>query len=279
MDTIQYSIISPLFGKEENYYEKKILNLVEELNIILTQKKVILCFYDLLDEPNRITGDIIKQKKRIKPEEYIKKIKNYLSKNNIKLHVKYRLFRSIRENETNNKLLDWFQKIGNIIADDFVLVGNYKNSILKTENALKYLCNKNPKKKYGCVIIPHRSDEYNRCLRRQDLGCSFFVSQIIVDIEFTKSEMSIFNDIKIPVYFTVTYITNKKMWNFLETLGVKSHINFEDKIENTFEKSNVHLQKIINFIRYTNNYINFEILIHSREKRLEYIKNFFKNKI
>ena len=74
-------------------------------------------------------------------------MKNKINLLNDKLIIKYRLFRAIRENENEKQLLEWFINIGNNVADSFVFVGNYKNKLLTTDKALKFITNNNIIKK------------------------------------------------------------------------------------------------------------------------------------
>lgn len=271
---IQYSIIPPLINKDNKYYQKKMLDLINELKELETKYKIILSIYDLIDEPNRLTGEIIKQKKRLKPEIYIKMFKNILKEKKVKLNVEFRLFRSIREYETINDMLSWFKNIGNKLADSFVIIGNYKNKNLRTDSVLKTLCLNFPEKKYGCILIPHRDNELKRCKKRIELGCSFFISQIIVDDKFKETHNQIFKEINVPIYFTITHVTSKNFWKFLQTLGVKSYFDFEKKIVDDKEKMNEHLKKIYTQVKKIKHFINFEIMSHKNSIRLFYIKLF-----
>ena len=68
MNFIEYSIISPLINKNNEYYENKISKLIIELETLLKKNNnLILGIYDLIDEPNRINNKIIIQKKRLDP--------------------------------------------------------------------------------------------------------------------------------------------------------------------------------------------------------------------
>ena len=274
---IQYSIVTPLQDKSFSYYQEKIISLIEELKLLQTKNKIILSIYDLIDEPNRISYEIIIQKKRIKPEIYLEMFQTFLKEKQIlDMNLEYRLFRSIRESETIDEILVWFKNIGNKLADSFVIIGNYKNKKLRTNNVLKMLYLKNPNKEYGCIIIPYRNSEFDRCKKRIKLGCSFFVSQIIVDDKFTKEHLKLYENINIPIYFTLTYIPSINTWNFLKTLGVKSYFKYEEKIVKDKEKTNNHLEKIIRLVTSIKHYINFEIIPHSKKIRISYINLFLK---
>lgn len=275
MKILQYSIVPPLEGKSATYYQIKIQELLEELTILSKKYHITLGIYDLIDESNRITGEIIIQKKRIDSGLYLEMFQTYLIENDFcDFKLKYRLFRPIKENETLETLLSWFENIGNKLADSFVIIGNYKNKHLRTDVALKHLCEHFPHKEYGCVIIPHRPNELERCRKRISTGCSFFVSQIIVDETFTKKHSLLYDSIKIPIYFTITHITSNGMWDFLLTLGVKTYDNFENKVVKDKQLTNLYLNKLIQLIKTKKQYINFEILSHLKKNRIIFLRLF-----
>ena len=272
---IQYGLIPPLVNKSETYYEKKITQTIEEIQILLDNNKIaslIITIYDLIDEYDRITKEIIIQKKRIDSCDFLNEIKNKLKLLKTKKNIEYRLFRAIKENETKDELLNWINTIGNFVADSFVFVGNYKNKNLTTNIALEYIIKNNlQNKKYGSVVIFHRNDEYNRCLKRINLGVSFFSSQIIVDDCHTKNTNKIFN-LDIPIFVTITPIFSKNIWIFLKSLGVSSHNNFitPNNEKHMFE----HLLKMIKFIINNNKNISFELLTHNNIKRRKQLVKF-----
>lgn len=270
---IQFCLLPPLINKSESYYESHLQKTLNEINILLTCDKVntlTIVVYDLIDEFNRVTGELIVQKKRVKSVGFLKNIKSKTQNKN----VFYRLFRAIKENETKEQLLNWVEEIGNPIADSFVFVGNHKNKQLTTNVALDYVTKNNTiNKSYGSVVIFHRKNEYERCLKRIHLGVSFFVSQIIVDNIHNTNTKKIFN-LDIPIYITLTPITSNMIWNMLQGLGVITNNNF---IVPTDDVSvNNHLYELMKFVHKEKQYISFEIITHNKNKRINTLVKFRK---
>jgi hypothetical protein len=84
----------------------------------------------------------------------------------------------------------------------------------------------------GAVMITERhtarGDEHRRMLAKQEAGCSFFVSQVIYDVDGTKSVLSDYHyacaDLGIaprPVIFTLAICGSPKTLAFLQWLGVQ----------------------------------------------------------
>jgi hypothetical protein len=272
---IQINFTSPLYDKSEQYYENYLQKTIDEIIIFISNKNIkylTITIYDLIDEYDRITKKIIIQKKRIDNNIFIDNLKNRLNNKinllNNKLIIKYRLFRAIRENENEKQLLKWFINIGNNVADSFVFAGNYKNKLLTTDNALKFIINNNIiKKEYGCVTIFHRKNELERCLNRISSGASFFVSQIIVDNKLNDTTKIFFDTIKVPIYINITLVSSNNIWNLLKSLGVISNYNFENNIPQNDSEIYNHVYKLIKFIRNENKYISFELLTHIKKER------------
>jgi|SaaInlStandDraft_5_1057022.scaffolds.fasta_scaffold32254_2 hypothetical protein len=272
---IQINFTSPLYDKSEQYYENYLQKTIDEIIIFISNKNIkylTIAIYDLIDEYDRTTKKIIIQKKRIDNNTFIDNLKNRLKNKinllNDKLIIKYRLFRAIRENENEKQLLDWFINIGNNVADSFVFAGNYKNKLLTTDKALKFITNNNIiKKEYGCVTIFHRNNELERCLHRINLGSSFFVSQIIVDNNVNDTTKDFFNIINVPIYINITLVSSSNIWNLLKSLGVISNYNFENNIPQNENEIYNHIYKLIKFIKKENKYISFEMLTHIKKER------------
>ena len=268
---IQFCLLPPLINKSDSYYESHLQKTLNEINILLTCYKVntlTIVVYDLIDEFNRVTGELIFQKKRVKSVGFLKNIKSKIKNKN----VFYRLFRAIKENETKEQLLNWVEEIGNPIADSYVFVGNHKNKQLTTNIALDYVIKNNTiSKSYGSVVIFHRKNEYERCLQRKHLGVSFFVSQIIVDNVHNTTTKKIF-DLNIPIYVTLTPITSSMIWNMLQGLGVITNNNFI--IPNDEKGVNEHLYNLAKFVHQEKQYISFEIITHNKKKRINTLVKF-----
>lgn len=276
MKPVQYSILPPLINKSDNYYNEKVKLLIKEIQIFLDKKiDLILGIYDLIDELNRIDKKIIIQKKRLDPIIYLIKIKSYIEKNKLFLqsNIKYRIFRAIKDNENLIEYIDWVKNKANLYCDDFVIIGNFKNKILKTDNIIQEL-NKIECINYGCFINPYRNNELERCKNRIKYGCSFFINQIIVDIEFPLKINEFYNNINKPIYFSVTFINSINTWNICKSLGVITNYNYENKISNDPKIYNNHMLNLILLIINYNQFINFEIMSHNNEIRLNFIDSF-----
>jgi hypothetical protein len=89
-----------------------------------------------------------------------------------------------------------------------------------------------PELPLGAVMITERHtgrhDEHQRMLAKQDAGCSFFVSQVIYDIDGTRSVLSDYfyacRDRGVsprPVIFTLAVCGSAKTLDFLQWLGVR----------------------------------------------------------
>ncbi len=83
----------------------------------------------------------------------------------------------------------------------------------------------------GAVAIPERhtrrGDEHLRLLAKQDAGCSFFVTQVVYDVNAAKDLVSDYHyeclarDVTtVPVVFTFSVVGSMKSLEFLEWLGV-----------------------------------------------------------
>jgi hypothetical protein len=79
----------------------------------------------------------------------------------------------------------------------------------------------------GAVVIPERPDEHLRMLAKQERGCTFFVTQVIYDLNETKNLLSdYFYECRSrgaaprPVIFTLSLCGSPKTLEFLQWLGV-----------------------------------------------------------
>ncbi len=276
MKSYQYSIVPPLLNTKEGYYEDKIEKLIKEIEIFLTKNNnMILGIYDLIDEPNRITNEIILQKKRLNPLTYLIKIKKYIEKNNLSsnLTVKFRIFRAIKENETIYEFIDWVKNKANLYCDDFVIIGNYKNKSLRTDDVLNKL-HEIECVNYGCFIDPYRPNELERCKKRIKNGCSFFINQIIVDSEFPTDISNFYSNIEKPIYFSITFVTSQSIWNICKSLGVVSNFNFGEKINYDDNICDINMTNVIMLVKKHNQFINLDIMSYNTENRLKLIKRF-----
>ena len=269
---LQYAILPPLLNKTKIYYQKYNNKILEEILFLIKSKKLIflnLTVYDLIDEYDRVTKELIIQKKRIEPVVFIKNLKTLLQKNNINISkLKFTLIRAIRQNETKEDLLEWIINNANDLVDNIVFVGNFKNKILTTDIAIDYVISNNPViKKYGSVVIFHRKNEYERCIKRKKLGIDFFVSQIIID-KISETEIDNIIKLNIPIFITITPLTSYKLLNILKGLGVIfNDININNKFDDVSIAS--HLNSLIQFIIEKKQKISYEIFTPKKSKRLQ----------
>ena len=264
----QICFLSPMYGKDDEYYINYLNKTINEINIILENeniKSLYVCIYDLIDEYDRITKEIIIQKKRIPNYFFINQIKNKLNNSKFFYKIHFRLFRAIKENETKKDLLNWFHNIGNKFAESFVIVGNFKNKLLTTDIALEYIFRNNKEKKeYGCVTIFNRNNEIERVKNRILIGASFFITQIIVDKNIN------FKINNIPIFASISPVFSDKTWQLFKSLGVKSDDNFENNIPSNENETKDHLKKLIYFVNSNNMICSFEIIINNKSKRINY---------
>lgn len=274
--SFQVCFTSPLSGKDEKYYNEYLDKTINEINIIFKNekiKKLYICIYDLIDEFDRVTKELIIQKKRLSNYIFISQIRSRLEDSIFFYKINFRLFRAIKDNETKEDFLNWFNIIGNKFADSFVIVGNFRNKLLTTDIALEYVFKNNEKEKeYGCVTILHRNNEKERIKKRILIGASFFVSQIIVN-----SDMLLEINISTPVFVTLSPVFSTKTWELFKSLGVKSTKDFENNIPSNDYQTMEHIKNIFYNINSNNMICSFEIIIHNKEKRLTYFK--FLNKL
>lgn len=269
---LQYAILPPLLNKTKIYYQKYNNKILEEISFLIKNKKLIflnLTVYDLIDEYDRVTKELIIQKKRIEPVVFIKNLKTLMQKKNINISkLKFTLFRAIRQNENKKDLLEWIINNANDLVDNIVFVGNFKNKILTTDIAIDYVISNNPViKKYGSVVIFHRKNEYERCIKRKKLGIEFFVSQIIID-KISETEIDNIIKLNIPIFITITPLTSYKLLNILKGLGVIfNDININNKFDDVSIAS--HLNSLIQFIIEKKQKISYEIFTPKKSKRLQ----------
>ncbi len=103
----------------------------------------------------------------------------------------------------------------------------------------------------GGVCIPERhttkENEHLRMIRKQELGCKYFISQAVYNVEAAKNFLSDYyfycteNEIEmVPIIFTISPCGSKKTLDFMKWLGINVSKWLENdilKAENTLEKS------------------------------------------
>lgn len=103
----------------------------------------------------------------------------------------------------------------------------------------------------GGVCIPERhidrENEHLRMIRKQEAGCSYFVSQAVYNVEAAKNFLSDYyfhcheNNIDmVPIIFTISPCGSKKTLDFMKWLGINVSKWLENdilKAENTLDKS------------------------------------------
>ena len=213
------------------------------------------------------------------PEVFLKSLRQKIATSDLclcdKCEISYRLFRAIRENETEELFLNWFTTVGDMVADSFVVVGNYKNKLFRTDDALLCLKNDDRQRQYGTVLILHRTDELRRTKKRVGLGVSFFNTQIVVDANFVDLYKDIFLFLEsFDVFISVTIVKSVKIWNLLTSLGVVSYSNFEQTISLDSYSAYTHLEQIIGSVRDSGIQVSFELLNHTKKYRLQDLKKF-----
>ena len=103
----------------------------------------------------------------------------------------------------------------------------------------------------GGVCIPERhttkENEHLRMIKKQELGCKYFISQAVYNVEAAKNFLSDYyfycteNEIEmVPIIFTISPCGSKKTLDFMKWLGINVSKWLENdilKAENTLEKS------------------------------------------
>lgn len=99
-------------------------------------------------------------------------------------------------------------------------------------DAQRLRLDRRPELLLGSVMITERhtarGDEHLRMLAKQEAGCSFFVSQVIYDVDNTRSVLSDYHygcrergERPVPVVFTLAMCGSLKTLEFLQWLGVQ----------------------------------------------------------
>ncbi len=159
---------------------------------------------------------------------------------------------------TENELENW-------ISNDFgmdrfsVFVGASsatQNNSLKLNDAYNINKKMNRNMLLGGIIIPERhnmnQDEHLRVISKVENGCSYFISQVIYNLETAKNFLSdyyyycIKNEIEMkPILFTLTPCGSKKTLEFMKWLG----ISFPKWLENELLLSEDILEKSVELLK------------------------------
>ncbi|MBP2032766.1 hypothetical protein J2Z42_001440 [Clostridium algifaecis] len=244
MGIITYAITPP---KKNNTTEKIVEISKRHIERIKNLNIDGLIIYDLQDEVDRQSGK--------RPFPYMESVdpaiygEKYLG--NIKIpKIIYRCVGKYGIDEFS-KWLEHDKKDDRFSV--FVGASSSKQEVKLKLNQAYDLKNKlNPDLFLGAVVIPERhithKDEHLRVIKKADKGCSFFVSQVIYNLEASKNFLSDYyyyckeNNIHMkPIIFTITPCGSEKTLNFMKWLG----INVPRWLENDLMHSEDILEKSI----------------------------------
>jgi 5,10-methylenetetrahydrofolate reductase len=125
----------------------------------------------------------------------------------------------------------------------------------------------NPGLLLGGVAIPERhvrgGDEHLRMLRKQEAGCSFFVTQVVYDVNAAKDMVSDYRYecaarglAPVPIAFTFSVCGSMKTLEFLKWLGVdvprwiqNDLQHAEDTLQASFEHAHATALELMTFCR------------------------------
>lgn len=185
-----------------------------------------LILYDIQDETSRIDMERpFPFMSTLDPDFYAE---NYLKE----LSVPKIIYKSIGK-FTHETLSDWITRKSGIV-DYTVFVGapstKQKTNLSLTE-AYRIKQESDSEMLLGGVTIPERhqvkGDEHNRVMSKIDNGCSFFVSQCVYNIDFSKNFLSDYyystreQDRNLaPVIFTLTPCGSLRTLQFMQWLGI-----------------------------------------------------------
>lgn len=185
-----------------------------------------LILYDIQDETSRIDAERpFPFMSTLAPDEYAN---NYLQN----LNVPKIIYKSVGK-FSEESLSNWLDKNSDSI-DMTVFVGapsvNQKTN-LSLQSAYQIKQKSSSPMLLGGVTIPERhhvkGDEHLRVFNKIDNGCSFFVSQCVYNIDFSKNFLSDYyyssleaNREIAPVIFTLTPCGSMKTLQFMKWLGI-----------------------------------------------------------
>lgn len=223
-----------------------------------------LVLYDIHDEKDRIEEERpFPFLETIDPVVYSKEFMHELKTPRI-------VYRCVGK-YTGDDLCQWMNDVNR--HDDYtVFVGaaSKKQRVpLKLSEAYDLFNEENSPLTLGGVCIPERhidkENEHLRMISKQSMGCEYFISQAVYNVEAAKNFLSDYyfyceeNDIEmVPIIFTVSPCGSKKTLDFMKWLG----INVSKWLENDILKSKDPLDKSVEIC-----IENFEVLWQYAKKR------------
>lgn len=224
-----------------------------------------IILYDIQDESDRNSEDrpfpfIKTVDPAIYSEEYLKEI-----------DLPKIIYRCV-DNYTPEELSAWIKAdSGSERYSVFVGASSSKKEVKLSLHEAYDLARGSSRFNLGGVAIPERhttrSDEHLRILRKQDNGCTFFVSQVTYNVEASKNFLSDYyyycrqNGIDmVPILFTLTPCGSVQTLDFMKWLG----ISFPRWLENDLKHSEDILDKSLSLSLE----VFKEILEFSQEKKI-----------
>lgn len=137
--------------------------------------------------------------------EFSKIMKNEISKN-----IDFIIYRSVKENESYNDIINDIKNNENIFKN-IVIVGNSKNKQINTNELIQKIkekCNVS----IGSVLLYERKNELQLCKKRIELGISFFITQIVTNPTSVKQFL---DEIPVKIWVTIVPINNQKTLNMI----------------------------------------------------------------
>jgi hypothetical protein len=253
-----HPLLPPLLGQEAETLRFHL----EEIEYLLKKTPdVTVMVYDVIEEPSRTCPtERLTPRKRGDATAYLQQLQRGIGRH----RVSWCLFRAVRTHDTLASLEEWYVQHYQDF-DALVITGNHWNSAVKIEIVVPHLLNLALfEKKMGAVLIPHRPCEKERCLARQQLGISFFVTQL----QLYPSPLWLnFVDMLGPAMVTLfTVPTSYKQLAFLETLGVCTQ-KYNERMDKPIQ------EKMDDCLGWLREPYGFDILVE--KNRLSYLHRLF----
>ena len=199
------------------------------------------------------------------------------------------VYRAVGKYEEDD-LRSWLEAQG---ADDVLTVfvgasSRYKKSSTSLVRAQELWAGTRPDLQLGGVAIPERHTrsgvEHLRLIAKQEVGCSFFVTQVVYDVNAAKNLVSDYRYEcaarglpPVPIVFTFSVCGSLKTLAFLEWLGVdvprwiqNDLRHADDTLQESYEHSLRAARELIGYCRHMG--IPFGINVESVSIRLEEIE-------
>lgn len=261
-----YSIIPPHESASADQIKK---TLDRHCECIIKHSITQIIIYDVQDEPDRTI--ITRPYKYEKYMSNVKYMTQLIDELQLLGHIisadEIILFKAIGETDTENSLITFFDSIVSTTPyKKFCIAGNSFNKNVSSTKLISLIKKIYPEICIGSVILPDRPNELETIIKKINLGVSFFITQIIFQSTELTNIIDKLKDHAIPIYVTLSVISNKKTLLFMDWLGVciPSSFRTEDHlitVSVSVTKSLINCLKI-----YTNISFSFEAVTHNKSE-------------